>query len=88
MSSAVLKLTKTEIQKLKTYYTDYLLNKKVPYSEFSAKKNGTSITAYTSGKVLFQGNNAEQEAARWGKTGAANTKKKTACPKISRHYLS
>ncbi|MGG5369507.1 ribonuclease HIII [Enterococcus sp. AZ196] len=81
MSSAVLKLTKTEIQKLKTYYTDYLLNKKVPYSEFSAKKNGTSITAYTSGKVLFQGNNAEQEAARWGKTGAANTKKENSLPK-------
>lgn len=55
MSSAVLKLSKTEIKKLKNYYADYLLNKKVPYSEFSAKKNGTSITAYTSGKVLFQG---------------------------------
>jgi ribonuclease HIII len=66
MSSAVLKLSKTEIKKLKNYYADYLLNKKVPYSEFSAKKNGTSITAYTSGKVLFQGKNAEQEAARWG----------------------
>lgn len=66
MGSAVLKLSKTEIKKLKNYYADYLLNKKVPYSEFSAKKNGTSITAYTSGKVLFQGKNAEQEAARWG----------------------
>ena len=64
MSSTVLKLSKTEIQKLKSYYTDYLLNKKAPYSEFSAKKNGTSITAYTSGKVLFQGSNAEQEAAK------------------------
>lgn len=38
MSSAVLKLSKTEIKKLKNYYADYLLNKKVPYSEFSAKK--------------------------------------------------
>ncbi|MGX7204432.1 ribonuclease HIII [Enterococcus pingfangensis] len=74
MSSAVLKLSKAEIQKLKTYYSDHLLNKKVPYSEFSAKKNGTSITAYTSGKVLFQGNNADQEAARWGKTAAAPKK--------------
>ncbi|MDN6617086.1 MAG: DUF3378 domain-containing protein, partial [Enterococcus sp.] len=43
MSSAVLKLTKPEIQKLKNYYADYLLLKKVPYSEFSAKKNGVSI---------------------------------------------
>ncbi|MBM7711313.1 ribonuclease HIII [Enterococcus xiangfangensis] len=77
MSSAVLKLSKAEIQKLKMYYSDHLLNKKVPYSEFSAKKNGTSITAYTSGKVLFQGNNAEQEAARWGKTDTAPKKSST-----------
>ncbi|WP_427814392.1 ribonuclease HIII [Enterococcus sp. 22-H-5-01] len=75
MSSAVLKLTKTEIQKLKSYYVDYLSSKKVPYSEFSAKKNGISITAYTSGKVLFQGNNAEQEAARWGNSATSNPKK-------------
>ncbi|MFC4771822.1 ribonuclease HIII [Enterococcus hermanniensis] len=74
MSSAVLKLSKTEIQKLKAYYTDYLSSKKVPYSEFSAKKNGTNITAYTSGKVLFQGNNAEQEAARWGNPAASSSK--------------
>lgn len=81
MSSAVLKLSKTEIKKLKNYYADYLLNKKVPYSEFSAKKNGISITAYTSGKVLFQGNNAEQEAARWGKTDSSETKKSNSLPK-------
>ena len=80
MSSTVLKLSKTEIQKLKSYYTDYLLNKKVPYSEFSAKKNGTSITAYTSGKVLFQGNNAEQEAAKWGKSESSTVKKSTSLP--------
>lgn len=80
MSSAVLKLTKPEIQKLKNYYADYLLLKKVPYSEFSAKKNGVSITAYTSGKVLFQGNNAEQEAARWGKTAPASAKKSSRLP--------
>lgn len=81
MSSAVLKLSKTEIKKLKNYYADYLLNKKVPYSEFSAKKNGISITAYTSGKVLFQGNNAEQEAARWGKTDSSEAKKSNSLPK-------
>lgn len=81
MSSAVLKLSKTEIKKLKNYYADYLLNKKVPYSEFSAKKNGTSITAYTSGKVLFQGKNAEQEAARWGSSDPSATKTSSSLPK-------
>lgn len=81
MSSAVLKLLKTEIKKLKNYYADYLLNKKVPYSEFSAKKNGTSITAYTSGKVLFQGKNAEQEAARWGSSDPSAAKTSSSLPK-------
>lgn len=81
MSSAVLKLSKTEIKKLKNYYADYLLNKKVPYSEFSAKKNGTSITAYTSGKVLFQGKNAEQEAARWGSSDPSAAKTSSSLPK-------
>ena len=81
MSSAVLKLSKTEIKKLKNYYADYLLNKKVTYSEFSAKKNGTSITAYTSGKVLFQGKNAEQEAARWGSSDPSAAKTSSSLPK-------
>lgn len=81
MSSAVLKLSKTEIKKLTNYYADYLLNKKVPYSEFSAKKNGTSITAYTSGKVLFQGKNAEQEAARWGSSDPSAAKTSSSLPK-------
>lgn len=81
MGSAVLKVSKTEIKKLKNYYADYLLNKKVPYSEFSAKKNGTSITAYTSGKVLFQGKNAEQEAARWGSSDPSAAKTSSSLPK-------
>ena len=81
MGSAVLKLSKTEIKKLNNYYADYLLNKKVPYSEFSAKKNGTSITAYTSGKVLFQGKNAEQEAARWGSSDPSAAKTSSSLPK-------
>lgn len=81
MSSSVLKLSKIDIQKLKNHYRDYLLSKKVPYSEFSAKKNGVSITAYTSGKVLFQGNNAEQEASLWGKSDASPAKKSSNLPK-------
>lgn len=81
MSSAVLKLSKSDIQKLKSYYADYLLNKQVPYSEFSAKKNGVNITAYTSGKVLFQGKNAQQEADHWGTNTSSPAKKSSALPK-------
>lgn len=72
MSHVVLKLAKTKITEMKHAYQRYLLNKSVPYTEFIAKKNGITITAYTSGKVMFQGNDAEKEAALWG--DAADTK--------------
>jgi len=55
------------MSKMKEAYRPFLVQKPIPYTHFSAKKNGTTITAYTSGKVMFQGTGAEQEAAKWGK---------------------
>lgn len=65
MSHVVIQLPKNKIVELQKFYQKELLNKKVPYTQFVAKKAGTTITAYTSGKILFQGTNAEQEASRW-----------------------
>ncbi len=62
--SVTLKLSKQQIEKMKNHYQNYLVDP-VPYSEFRAKIDGTTITAYTSGKVLFQGKQAEQDAAQW-----------------------
>lgn len=73
MSNVVIKAGPAVIEKMKNEYQDYLLTKKIPYTSFAAKKNGTVITAYTSGKVMFQGAGAEQEASRWGT--ASETKK-------------
>lgn len=78
MGSIVLKLSKKELPLLKEYYSNNLLKKNIPYTEFSAKKNNVTITAYTSGKILFQGNNAESEANRWGL--AKKPKKKATNP--------
>ncbi|MBF8808421.1 MAG: ribonuclease HIII [Enterococcus lacertideformus] len=66
MSNVILKVTTTQIEKMKQSYQTFLLSKKIPYTVFVAKKNGTTITAYTSGKVMFQGANAEKEASLWG----------------------
>ncbi len=66
MSSCVLKLSKIQLKKLREHYQNDLLKKNIPYSEFSAKKNSVSITAYTSGKVVFQRKDAESEAGKWG----------------------
>lgn len=68
MSTSVIKLSKNELQKVVDYYQPHALNKQVPYTQLVAKKGGTTITVYTSGKVMFQGNQAEAEANRWQST--------------------
>ena len=64
MSNVVLKVTMGQLKKMAVFYQDYVV-KPVPHSLFTAKKNQTTITGYNSGKVLFQGQNAESEAAQW-----------------------
>ncbi|EOH63733.1 ribonuclease HIII [Enterococcus mundtii] len=66
MSNIILKVTTNQMNMMKEAYRPFLVQKPIPYTHFSAKKNGTTITAYTSGKVMFQGTGAEQEAAKWG----------------------
>lgn len=76
----VIKVSKETIKKMKTFYVRNQLNKIVPYTEFVAKSGNTTITAYTSGKVVFQGPDAENTAAKWGnslqKKGANHTSTK------------
>ncbi|MFP3664828.1 ribonuclease HIII [Priestia sp. SIMBA_032] len=66
MSHAVIKVSADQIAKMKLHYTSYLQPKLPQGSIFAAKTPGCSITAYRSGKVLFQGKEAETEAAKWG----------------------
>ncbi|EOL45956.1 ribonuclease HIII [Enterococcus caccae] len=62
----VIKVTKDTMKKMKSYYEKNRLNRNVPYSDFVAKVGNTTITAYTSGKIVFQGPDAEKIAAKWG----------------------
>ncbi|MBK0347041.1 ribonuclease HIII [Aerococcaceae bacterium zg-ZJ1578] len=64
MSHQTLLLSNEIIQQMQQYYETYMLSA-VPHSIFRAKKNGVTVTAYKSGKVLFQGERAEQEAEKW-----------------------
>lgn len=61
---------------MKNYYASYLLDKQPPGSLFAAKTPSCMITAYKSGKVLFQGNDSEKEAGKWGSADAAPAVKK------------
>lgn len=77
LSNVVLQFPPKHLQKIKDYYAKYI-TKVPPNSLFLAKKNATTITAYKSGKVMFQGDQAETEAKHWSElafhTKAASAK--------------
>lgn len=62
---------------MKDYYASYLVEKLPPGSMFAAKTPACMITAYKSGKVLFQGNDSEKEASKWGSAAAVSPGKPT-----------
>lgn len=68
MASAVLKVNQSKIQEMQQYYSNYLQTKVPQGGIFTAKPPSCSVTAYKSGKVLFQGKDAEIEAKKWGET--------------------
>ena len=76
--SITLVCSKETISKMNTLYQANL-SKTPPYATFSAKLPGVTITAYQSGKVLFQGTQAESEASKWGevKPTTPSTNKKS-----------
>ena len=70
MGNVVLNLEMKKINEMKNFYAKQLLDKNIPGSVFAAKTSACMITAYKSGKVLFQGNDSESEAGKWGSISA------------------
>lgn len=65
MSYITLVMSPKQMNQLHHFYQQQLI-KPVPHSLFRVKTtNNVTITAYKSGKVLFQGKEATQEANRW-----------------------
>ena len=77
MSNSVLILSDEKLTALKAYYASDVVKRNAPGVVFAAKTANASITAYRSGKVLFQGGGAEMEAAKWetGEASGASKKK-------------
>ncbi|MFS0751240.1 ribonuclease HIII [Oceanobacillus sp. 1P07AA] len=74
MSQQVIVTTKEQIQEMKKHYLSQLTS--TPQGAiFRAKTNNAVITAYQSGKVLFQGSAPESEVMKWGDV-TLNDKKK------------
>ncbi len=67
MSQIVLQKSTQEIEKMKKHYESYLTEKTPQGGVFAAKTRNCAITAYRSGKVLFQGAGCMEEADKWGK---------------------
>ena len=74
MTNIVLLCTAEQQQSIQHFYKDALIERKAPGVIFAVKLADTAITAYKSGKVMFQGAGAEREAARWGQADASSTK--------------
>ncbi|PLS02592.1 ribonuclease HIII [Neobacillus cucumis] len=81
MGNVVLILEMSKINEMKNYYAKQLLDKNIPGGMFAAKTPACMITAYKSGKVLFQGNDCEKEAGKWGNSSAAVSNNKTPATK-------
>ncbi|WP_421380340.1 ribonuclease HIII [Bacillus salacetis] len=77
MANTVLQCTTGKINEMKSYYKKNLQEKMPPGSVFTAKVPGCTITAYRSGKVLFQGGSGQTEAGRWGTADSTASSKST-----------
>ncbi|MGV3079163.1 ribonuclease HIII [Streptococcus sp. 32226D021BW] len=66
MNTLVLKPSTQQKQAMLAHYDRYRQASKNPYIEAFFKLAGASLSIYTSGKVVFQGEMAEQEASLWG----------------------
>ena len=78
MSTKTICLSKEEQFALKEKFKDAKVCKTPPYAQFQLKVEGCTITAYTSGKVVFQGNDADFYAD--GYTCVTKSKKKKEHP--------
>ena len=66
MGNQVILISNEEMKNVMNHYATSKIARNAPGVVFAAKTPDTAITAYKSGKVLFQGAGAEREAARWG----------------------
>lgn len=72
----VVKVNETTKKKMLDFYRLDIRPKTPPYAIFQAEQAGTVITLYQSGKAVFQGPNAKEDAMMWNSMGATVIEKK------------
>ncbi|EFM28736.1 ribonuclease HIII [Streptococcus gallolyticus] len=73
MNTIVMKMGKDDLQNLIKALTSQQVNNNNPYVTFAAKVKGVTVLVYTSGKVVFQGANAETIAEQFGYQSASKS---------------
>lgn len=77
MSTIVMKMGEGRTDKLVTELANQQISNNNPYVSFAAKVQGVTVLLYSSGKLVFQGNAADQLASQFGyqsqPTGQAST---------------
>ncbi|WP_017756061.1 ribonuclease HIII [Calidifontibacillus oryziterrae] len=68
MSNCVITVSPEILNEMITHYKPTFCSQHPPGSVFVAKSPGCTITAYKSGKVLFQGKDTENEVRKWETT--------------------
>lgn len=68
-----MKMGKDDLQNLIKVLTSQQVNNNNPYVTFAAKVKGGTVLVYTSGKVVFQGANAETIAKQFGYQSASQS---------------
>lgn len=68
-----MKMGKEDLQNLIKALTSQQVNNNNPYVTFAAKVKGVTVLVYTSGKVVFQGANAETIAEQFGYQSASQS---------------
>lgn len=78
MSYQVIQVPGNILAKIKDFYHPHRIEKLPTGAVFAAKSPQCAITAYKSGKVLFQGKAADEEATIWREFGATSAPSKSA----------
>ena len=73
MNTIVMKMGKDDLQNPIKALTSQQVNNNNPYVTFAAKVKGVTVLVYTSGKVVFQGANAETIAEQFGYQSASQS---------------
>lgn len=83
MSTHTITMNKTDILQLKARFPKAEIRKTPPYAIYQIRLSDCVITAYESGKVVFQGNGAEFYATAYEQANDTNTTKKKTTPKVA-----